>query len=360
MRSAARADRAGPPTAPRAARARPRGARRRVMSGAKVLVMGSSGSRRSCAPGRRTGRGGRWGRDDWPRGGARGPAGVPLAVIAGGTANDFARAHGLPRTAARRATWRARARRPAGAGTRAAGRRAPVREHRQRRAGPGGGALCEAAEAVRAAGLRGGAARAAATGRPLAARVRVDGAELFAGRAWQVIVACTGAFGGGIGMGAADATDGDLSVISPPARALGWPVAPGGCARGRSSARGRCRTRGAVVAVEAPEGAEFNCDGECGGGGLERVTAEGRARSGLWSRRNGARIEECTKGAERRPDGQLSCRTLVGWRPRRAGAGRQPATRGTPPMTRSMSARSSTSLRSSAKRKRVELRRGAR
>ena len=42
-----------------------------------------------------------------------------------------------------------------------------------------------------------GAARAAATGQPAAIRVRVDGRRSTSAEAWQVMVACTGAFGGG-------------------------------------------------------------------------------------------------------------------------------------------------------------------
>ena len=64
-----------------------------------------------------------------------------------------------------------------------------------------------------------GAARAALTGRPLRVRVVVDDVEVFSGGSWQVMVACTGAFGGGSGIGAADATDGDLDVVILPAGA---------------------------------------------------------------------------------------------------------------------------------------------
>ena len=63
-----------------------------------------------------------------------------------------------------------------------------------------------------------GAARAAATGAPAAHRASAStAAEVFDGDAWQVMVACTGAFGGGSGIGAADATDGDLDVVIVPA-----------------------------------------------------------------------------------------------------------------------------------------------
>ena len=49
-----------------------------------------------------------------------------------------------------------------------------------------------------------GAARAAVGASPLPCAVRADGEQVFAGEAWQVILAVTGAFGGGSGLGAAD------------------------------------------------------------------------------------------------------------------------------------------------------------
>src|SRR4051812_20154001 len=114
-----------------------------------------------------------------------GELGVPLAVIPGGTANDFARANGLPsdldagvRLAATGTVTRAlelgrlSTGRPfvnvASVGlSSVAGRRAqPLKS----RFGP------------LAYGL--GAVRAAAGGRPLSARVRVDGEEVFDDDAW--------------------------------------------------------------------------------------------------------------------------------------------------------------------------------
>ena len=62
-----------------------------------------------------------------------------------------------------------------------------------------------------------GAARAAATEAPLRATVRVDGRTDFDGRSWQVIVAVSGAFGGGSGVAEADPDDGRLDVVVLPA-----------------------------------------------------------------------------------------------------------------------------------------------
>ena len=45
------------------------------------------------------------------------------------------------------------------------------------------------------AGIIGGAALAAARGKPFKASVICDGAEVWSGRAWQILVAASGAFG---------------------------------------------------------------------------------------------------------------------------------------------------------------------
>ena len=124
-----------------------------------------------------------------------------------------------------------------------------------------------------------GAVRAAASGRPLPVCVGVDGAEVFDGGAWQVIVACTGAFGGGSGIGAADATDGDLDVVIVPAGSRIGLVRRAWGLRTQTIERQRAvpHFEGRVVSVALPDGAELNCDGEIRGGGLERVTARANA-----------------------------------------------------------------------------------
>src|SRR6185312_5787857 len=62
-----------------------------------------------------------------------------------------------------------------------------------------------------------GAARAAASEQPLPVTVRADGREVFAGACWQVIVAVSGAFGGGSGVAEARPDDGVLDVVALPA-----------------------------------------------------------------------------------------------------------------------------------------------
>jgi len=209
-----------------------------------------------------------------------GELGVPLAVIPGGTANDFARANGIPpdpRAAAELATSGSALRalelgrlstgRPfvnvASAGLSSiAGRRAqPLKS----RFGP------------LAYGM--GAVRAAATGRPLGVSVRVDGEAVFDGDAWQLMVACTGAFGGGSGIGTADATDGELDVVIVPAGSRATLARRAWGLRTQTIERQRAvpHFEGRVVEVALPVGAELNVDGEFVDGGLDRVTARAGA-----------------------------------------------------------------------------------
>jgi diacylglycerol kinase (ATP) len=198
-----------------------------------------------------------------------GRLGVPLAVIPAGTANDFARANGLPLdvdAAARLAAHGTRTRAlelgrladgtpfvnvaAAGLTTVAARRAQPLKRHL--------GPLAYAAGALRAS-----------VAPSLRLRVTVDGDVVFDGRAWQVVVACTGAFGGGAGVGA-DPHDGELDVT----------VLAGSRALQAIGLRRRAigpHHRGKVVEVALPPGTEVNADGELRTGGLERVTAQDAA-----------------------------------------------------------------------------------
>ena len=191
-----------------------------AMRGAEVLVTGCDAAdleqARSWAPDRLAVAGGDG--TIGPVAELAGALGVPLAVIPAGTANDFARSNGLPmdvRAAARLAVGGTELR-ALELGHLADGRpfvnvaSAGLASVAARRAQPLKARLGPLAYGV-------GAVRAAASGRPLDVRVVLDGAVVFEGGAWQVIVACTGAFGGGSGIGAADATDGDLDVVIVPA-----------------------------------------------------------------------------------------------------------------------------------------------
>ena len=190
--------------------------------------------------------------------------GVPLALIPMGTANDFARDQELPvdvEEACRLAVHGRRTRRlelasmgdrsfvnaaSAGLSPLAAQRAAPLK----RLLGPGA--------------YPAGAVMAGLTGRPLRCDVRTDGREAFSGRAWQVIVAATGAFGGGAEIDAADPQDGRLDLVAVPAGSrLALPLRAVAMLRGDLAARsGVVHRRADRIEVELVEGAPFNVDGE--------------------------------------------------------------------------------------------------
>jgi YegS/Rv2252/BmrU family lipid kinase len=194
-----------------------------------------------------------------------GDAGVALAVIPTGTANDFARALDLPAdldaacALAADPGARTTAIELACAGERpfvnAASTGLPVVA--ARRAAPLKPKLGPLAYAV-------GAVRAGLTGRPIAVRASVDGELVHDGPAWQVIVGATGAFGGGSGIAQADPHDGllDLVVVTAGSR-VALVRRAYGLRTGRiADQRGVSHRRGRLIDIETPEGAEWNVDGE--------------------------------------------------------------------------------------------------
>jgi diacylglycerol kinase family enzyme len=203
---------------------------------------------------------------------------VPLAVIPSGTANDFARANGLPLDVgqATRLAMSGTELRSLELGHLATGRpfvnvaSAGLSSLAGRRAQP-----LKSRFGPLAYGL--GAARAAATGRPLQITVDVDEQRAYAGNAWQVMVACTGAFGGGSGIGAADATDGDLDVVIVPAGSRAGLVKRAWGLRTQTIERQRAVAHFEGRVVRVAGAGEINCDGEFVAGGLERVTARANA-----------------------------------------------------------------------------------
>ena len=141
-------------------------------------------------------------------------SGVPLAVVPTGTANDFARWLDVPLDIEEAARLAAdpEARTRSVELARAGGERpfvnaatAGLSVLAARRARPLKPRLGRFAYAV-------GALRAAVAGRPLQVTVRCDGHTCFAGDAWQVVVAATGAFGGGSATGGVDPHDHELDV----------------------------------------------------------------------------------------------------------------------------------------------------
>jgi diacylglycerol kinase (ATP) len=207
-----------------------------------------------------------------------GRIGAPLAVIPTGTANDFARAHGLPADPIEAAELAVTAQATAGLelGRLADGRpfvnvaSAGLASVAARRAEPLKPRLGPLAYAL-------GAARAAVTETPLQATVRIDGAPAYAGDAWQVIIAVSGAFGGGSGVEEADPGDGVLDVVVIPGGSRLALVRRAWGLRAKTIAQQRPteHLRGHVVEVDVPPGrTEINVDGEIRDGGMERVTVQ--------------------------------------------------------------------------------------
>lgn len=192
--------------------------------------------------------------------------GVPLAVVAAGTANDFARAKRLPLDDLDAAC--ALARDPAAATGHAelgmAGERpfvnaasAGLSVAAARAAKPHKPRLGPLAYAV-------GAVKAGVTATPLRCAVACDGAERYAGPAWQVVVAVTGAFGGGSQIGETSTDDEQLDVAVVPAGSrIGLVRRAFGMKTGRLTEQDDvAHERGAVIDVELAGHPAFNVDGE--------------------------------------------------------------------------------------------------
>ena len=190
-------------------------------------------------------------------------AGVPLAVVAVGTANDFARALDLPLDVGQAIEL---------AATGARLRALDLGRADGRPFVNAASAGLSPVAARRASGLKralgplaytAGALRAGLGASPIAARVACDGTELFAGRAWQVTVAVTGAFGGGSEVDA-DPRDGVLDAVVIEAGSRARLVAHAyGLRAGRvEGQRGVVSGSGRAVEVETDGATGFNVDGE--------------------------------------------------------------------------------------------------
>jgi diacylglycerol kinase (ATP) len=194
--------------------------------------------------------------------------GKPLAVIPTGTANDFASGVGLPKSVEE-----------------ACALAVDGRELRSMELGWAGerpfvnlaSAGLSPVAAEHADGLKGrlgalayplGAIRAGATARPLRCRVDCDEQPFFEGEAWQVSIACTGAFGGGASL-ETDAGDGrlDLVVIERGSRIRlvqrAYGMRAGRVERQRGVRDGRCDH----AELSLPPSKRLNVDGELVGAG---------------------------------------------------------------------------------------------
>ena len=199
---------------------------------------------------------------------------APLAVIPVGTANDFARALGLPSdpTAASELALH---------GTRT--RRLELGSIDGRPFVNAASAGLSPVAARKAQGLKrtlgpiayaAGAIRAGISARPIACRVRCDERLVFEGRAWQVTAGVTGAFGGGAGI-EAEPSDGELDVvvIEAGSRARLLVHAYGLRAGGIAGQRGAYRARGRVIEIDT-DATGFNVDGELVDARRARLTVE--------------------------------------------------------------------------------------
>lgn len=199
-----------------------------------------------------------------PAAAAASAAGLPLAVIPVGTANNFARAAGVPADVQRACALAVRGERlqPMELGhagelpfvNLASAGLAPVAAERALRLKR---VLGPTAYAV-------GAAVAALRTPPLECEVRADQVTAFAGSAWQVMVAVSGAFGSGARVELADTGDGQFDLVLHPAgprRELarhGWRLRAGELV----SQPGMLHRRALVVEVDVEPGTAFNVDGE--------------------------------------------------------------------------------------------------
>ncbi|MDQ3887615.1 MAG: hypothetical protein M3308_11555 [Actinomycetota bacterium] len=205
-------------------------------------------------------------------------AGIPLAVVPTGTANDFVRAQGIPEdleqacalaadpaTATRRCELGRVGAHPfvntAAAGLSTVANR--LAEQHKPQLGP-------LAYVV-------GALEAGLTAPTLPCRVRCDGQERFAGDVWQVVVGVTGAFGGGSGIGGTRPDDGRLdAAVVPAGSRVGLARRAYAMRRGRLTAqRDVNHYRARVIEVDLPPGTPFNIDGdvrECDPARFELVT----------------------------------------------------------------------------------------
>jgi diacylglycerol kinase family enzyme len=197
---------------------------------------------------------------------------VPLAVIAAGTANDFARRLGLPRKAreACRLAVRGQVLRPLELGTMTGGSGGRTQDRPFVNVASLGLPARAAARARSWKSALGplayalGAVQAGLTTDPVDCRATCEGQALHDGPAWQLTVACSGAFGAGSRLDSADPSDGLLDVVAVEAGSrlrllpLAYALRRGGLTR-RAGVR---HARGRSAEVEAPQETTFNVDGE--------------------------------------------------------------------------------------------------
>ena len=215
---------------------------------------------------------------------ACGEAGVVVALVPAGTANDFARRLGLPVEVPE-------ACRLAVQGTRTeslelgwmepldGGRRPFVNVASAGLPAPAARQASAWKRALGPIGYAAGALVAGVTEKAVPCQVHCGEQPLFAGDAWQVTVAASGAFGAGSSIEEADPLDGELEVVAvargprPGLVALAYRLRSGRLTRHPRARHARCTS----AEVQVPEGTEFNVDGEVLEVGPARFAAQGGA-----------------------------------------------------------------------------------
>jgi diacylglycerol kinase (ATP) len=207
---------------------------------------------------------------------------IPFALVPTGTANDFARGAGIPLDYRRACRLAVQGERLATLDlARMDGRpfvntaSVGLSVHAADRAVPFKRVIGRFAYML-------GALGAGITASPVRCRVVCDGDELFAGKAWQAIVANSGRFGAGSSVGEADPGDGLLdATVIPAGSRLRLPGYAYAMRRGRISEAGAARHgRGYRVRLELPHERTYNVDGEL----VRHGTAE------FWAERAAARV----------------------------------------------------------------------
>jgi len=189
--------------------------------------------------------------------------GVELAVIPTGTANDFAERMGLPADVEEAAELATGGERSRALDLARAGSRAFVNVASLGLSPAAAEAADELKESLGALAYTVGAMRAGAQADPIRCRVECGGDELYEGDAWQVMIGCTGAFGGGSQIDA-DADDGrlDAVVIEGGPRAALAKRAVGLRSGTVEDQKGVHSARCSAITVELGEPQELNIDGE--------------------------------------------------------------------------------------------------
>jgi diacylglycerol kinase (ATP) len=200
---------------------------------------------------------------------AAGAAGTPLALLPAGTANDFANRMELPLELSDACKLAARGTETLQMELGWMGERPFVNVASAGLPGPAARTAKAWKKPLGTLGYAAGALVAGVRARALAVEVRCDEALLFAGGAWQVTVAASGAFGAGARIDEADPHDGALEVIAveagprPGLVGLAYRLRAGNLGDHPRARHARCRT----ATLVAPEGTDFNVDGEIVRGG---------------------------------------------------------------------------------------------